>query len=298
MSLVRQQLRRHVPASIRMRLHPPPAWTVRSLVATTPLDLSAAPAMPVVGAAMLAEHGLVLAADPFAMHAEGRWHVFFEALAHGRRAAGIGLMTSRDRLRWHYHGIVLAEPFHLSYPFAFEADGERWLMPESYVTGAVRLYRATEFPTRWAHETDLVTGRPFKDASVFRHDDHWWMLVETSEHQHDELCLYMAGDLRGPWTQHPASPVLTGDPGFARPAGRPFLHDGRLYRLAQDCQGRYGRGVLAVEILELTPTTYRERRLDRPVIAAAGRGWNAGASHHVDAHQTAEGWVCFVDGHE
>lgn len=297
MSAVRQHLRRHVPAALRMRLNPPPAWTVRCSTVPSPFELGAATTAPVLDETALSRYGLTLVADPFALHVDGIWYVFVEALERGQRAAGIALVTSRDRVSWDYHGTVLREPFHLSYPFVFAADGEHWMVPESYVTGEVRLYRATAFPTRWTRETNLLSGAPFKDATPFRHGGHWWLLVETSNHQHDQLRLFRADELRGPWTEHPASPVVSADAAFARPAGRPFVEQGRLYRLAQDCGSRYGRGVHAAEIVELTPTAYRERRVKRAVITATGTGWNAGAAHHVDAHQLDDQWVCFLDGH-
>lgn len=43
--------------------------------------------------------------------------------------------------------------------------------------------------------------------------------------------LYMAPDLLGPWTEHPASPLAI-DPAYTRPGGRPVVHKGKLYRYA------------------------------------------------------------------
>ena len=62
----------------------------------------------------------------------------------------------------------------------------------------------------------------------------------------------------GPWTAHPANPVKR-DLATARPAGRPFPVNGRLYRPAQDCTWTYGGAVHLMEIVALTPTVFRER---------------------------------------
>ena len=40
--------------------------------------------------------------------------------------------------------IVLAEPFHLSYPYVFEWQGSHYMIPESGAAKSVRLYRASE----------------------------------------------------------------------------------------------------------------------------------------------------------
>lgn len=297
MSAVRQQLRRHVPAAVRMRLRPPPPWTVHRAVVDSPFALATASTAPVLDETGLERHGLRLVADPFAVHADDRWHLFVEALERGRRSAGIALLTSRDATTWTWQGTVLREAFHLSYPYVFAADGDFWMVPESFAAGEVRLYRATDFPTGWRHEATLLRGAPYKDATCFRHGGRWWLLVETSHHQHDELRLYGAPGLRGPWREHPASPVVQGDASIARPGGRPFVADGRLYRPAQDCATSYGRAVAAVEIVELTPATYRERPVAQPLLQADGSGWHGGAAHHLDAHPTLDGWLCFVDGH-
>jgi len=83
-------------------------------------------------------------------------------------------------LRWDYQRSVLAEPFHLSYPHVFEWNSDFYMIPESYQAGAVRLYRAEEFPFRWGFVANLLEGPVFLDSSVFRHDGRWWMLTETS----------------------------------------------------------------------------------------------------------------------
>jgi hypothetical protein len=46
-------------------------------------------------------------------------------------------------------------------------------------------------------------------------------------------------------------------------AGRLFHHQGHLIRPAQDCGPGYGNAVVFNEVLELGPTTYRERQLSR-----------------------------------
>ena len=73
---------------------------------------------------------------------------------------------------------------------------------------------------------------------------------------------FHAPSLEGPWHPHPRNPIVS-DVRGARPAG-PFIHDGdRLLRPAQDCSGRYGRAVVFKEVLELSPTDYREVEVAR-----------------------------------
>jgi hypothetical protein len=238
-------------------------------------------------------------ADPFMIRVDGIWNMFFEVLACRSlsKKGEIGLATSRDGLRWTYQGIVLAEPFHLSYPYVFEWGSDHYMIPESTAAGCVRLYRADPFPGRWTFVATLLAGPVLLDNSVFHRDGWWWMFTET-----DDVCgtlrLFHARDVMGPWSEHPMSPVVRSDPGIARPAGRVISMSDRLIRFSQDCRLDYGVAVRALEITRLTTREYAEQELGGgPVLAGSGQGWNRLGMHHIDAHQLDDGsWIACVDG--
>ena len=244
-------------------------------------------------------------ADPFMIRHDDRWFMFFEVMRADTWRGEIAVATSCDGITWAYGQVVLAEGFHLSYPYVFEWDGDMYMIPETYEARSVRLYRAASFPSTWVLERELLAGASYADASVFRHKDHWWMFVETS-HRHpdmavppgeDTLRLFGAPALVGPWTEHPNSPVVAGDARIARPAGRVVVSEAKLVRFAQECVDTYGVRVHARQIEELTPTTYRERRLtDHPVLGPGHLGWNNGGMHHIDAHRVGAAWIASVDG--
>jgi hypothetical protein len=238
-------------------------------------------------------------ADPFMLWVNNRWNMFFEVINRDTKKGEIGLATSRDGFEWNYERIVLAEPFHLSYPYVFEAEGEYYMVPESHRAGAIRLYRADEFPVRWKFVCNLLTGPYSADSSIFRYGDRWWLFTETSaEMKSDTLALCYSDDLRGPWHEHAMSPVIVGNGHIARPAGRVLVHENRIFRYAQDCDPTYGTHVRAFEITDLLPHTYKEKQLfDRPILGPSGHGWNACGMHHVDPHLMNDGrWIACVDG--
>ena len=112
----------------------------------------------------------------------------------------------------------------------------------------------------------------------------------------ETLRLFYAAELKGPWTEHPLSPIVKKDLKTARPAGRPFVIDGTLYRLGQDCYPTYGNQVHAFQITEISTATYSEKMIERPLVKASSKGWNAEAMHHVDAHQIGTNqWIAAVD---
>jgi hypothetical protein len=238
-------------------------------------------------------------ADPFLVRERGQWHLFFEVLhgPAGARKGDIALATSFDARTWQYRGIVLREPFHLSYPYVFRAGPDHYMVPESTQAGEVRLYRADPFPHRWTLAGTLLSGPVHLDNCVFEHEGRWWMLTQTDE-ERGTLRLFVADAVTGPWREHPASPVVRHDLRTGRGAGRVTRFDGRLVRFAQDCGGAYGTSVGALEIVRLDERGYEERELpESPILSGSGAGWNAGGMHHVDPHQLEDGtWIACVDG--
>lgn len=236
-------------------------------------------------------------ADPFMLEVSGFWHMFFEVWNQLNQKGEIGLAISADGLRWTYQQIVLAEPFHLSYPGVFEWENEYYMIPETVEPGAVRLYKADPFPARWTFVGPMLKGR-IADPSIFRFQDRWWMFTCSAPYQHNVLRLYFADHLIGSWIEHPSSPLLEDDKRNARPAGRVLVSDNVIIRFAQDCVNRYGNHVRAFEVLDLTTTSYVEQEHPgNPILKASGHGWNALGMHHIDAHSRPEGgWIACVDG--
>ena len=278
---------------------PQPVWSIGIRTGATPWSLGeAAGADPVLAPDAVTDAAATSVADPFLFRADdGRWQMFFEVENWRSWKGEIGLATSADGRAWTYEGIVLAEPFHLSYPQVFAADDGVYMVPESSQADAVRLYRARRFPWEWEHVGDLLRGLPFADPTIVRHEGRWWLFTETSGGGDDTLRLFSAAALDGAWTEHPASPIVRGDAAVARPAGRIVAADGRLVRFAQNCRPAYGTDVRALEILALTPDAYAERPLGTGPILGPGTGWNAGGMHHVDPVCLGPGrWLAAVDG--
>ena len=276
-------------------------WSIGVYSGSSPTELK--PDARFVNPVFTREHvtdvSAAFVADPFLLRKDDVWHMFFEVFNRRTWLGEIGVATSRDLATWEYQQVVLAEPFHISYPFVFEWMGDQYMIPETHTTRTIRLYKAEDFPTRWALVHTLMSGKRFADATLFRHDGRWWLFTETSPlMKHDTLRLYYADDLMGAWTEHPASPIVEGDAHAARPGGSVARDGNRLIRYAQDCVPRYGIAINAYMISTLTTTEYEEAPFTgNPILSASGAEWNESGMHHVNAHELEPGkWIAAVDG--
>jgi hypothetical protein len=199
------------------------------------------------------------AADPFGLERDGVLHVLFEDFS---RAKGTGSIAHVSITR---NGIVsdpecvLDPGVHTSYPFLVEDEGTVYMLPETSALGELVLYEAVDFPHRWRRAVTLLPGVPAVDASVIEHGGRWWMFAGIHGRGHNQnLYVWHAPCLTGPWTPHPANPVKT-DARSARSGGTPFVSAGQLYRPSQDSSRRYGGRVVINRVDVLTPAAFAER---------------------------------------
>ncbi len=206
-------------------------------------------------------------ADPFVVEHAGGQYVFFEEMFYAR---GIGHLAC---IRLNADGShsepvkILEKSYHLSYPFVFEYQGQHYLIPETAGNNTLELYRCAEFPHRWVFEKNLMENVEAYDATLQEHQGRWWMFVSMRNHAScspsEALYLFHADNpLSTNWQPHPQNPVVA-RASHARPAGRIFEVEGRLYRPSQNCAGAYGRGLNINLIQQLDERFYREETVSR-----------------------------------
>jgi hypothetical protein len=263
------------------------------LFGSSPWDLRENPERPgpILRAADVTDCTAAFVADPFAVEHDGRWHLFFEVMNRDSGKGDIAYAWSDDLMVWTYDRIVLAEPFHLSYPAIYRDGGEFWMIPETWESGEVRLYRATSFPYGWELVSVLLNSAG-TDPTLRRTEHGWAMLLCGAEGVHNEsLREFEAPTLAGPWREAAGSPLVQADSSMARPGGHCFAYEGVDYRLAQDCSTRYGESLNA---FPLGSTAAQHHQ----VLVPQGNTWRARGGHHADFHSApeGEGWMAFVDG--
>ena len=198
-------------------------------------------------------------ADPCLAEDNGRTFVFFEDYAH-RRGRGVIACAEIHDAKAGEIATVLERDYHLSYPFVFRWRDAWWMVPETSERRTVELYRARRFPTDWVLETTLLHNVNACDATLLEWNGRWWMFATIcvpGGPTTDELSLYYADTLFGPWHGHARNPVIS-DVRHARSAGAIFREGDTLVRPAQDCSRGYGHAITLNRIDCLTDLEYRE----------------------------------------
>jgi len=276
-------------------------WSIGLYAGNSPFQLTSLENIsnPVLTRDNVTDVPAAFVADPFMIKANDVWYMYFEVKNRRTDKGEIALARSKNGLDWHYEGIVLTEPFHMSYPYVFEWMNDYYLIPESHKAKSVRLYRSFDFPTRWSFVANLLSDQAFLDPSIFRYRGKWWLFAGTNgERKHDTLLLYYADELTGPWFQHPKSPIIRNNGHIARPGGRVLAIGDKVIRYAQDCYPDYGAQLRAFVITELSTTHYHEHPVQPEIVlSGSGVGWNESGMHHVDPHLRNDGtWIACVDG--
>lgn len=226
-------------------------------------------------------------ADPFLWSRDGRNFIFFEEYPYATRRGHISILELDGE--GHPMGAarpVIQEPYHLSYPFLFEFNGELYMVPEKKEKRRVDVYRCVAFPDRWEWVRTWFSGTRIVDSTVFEHEGRWWLFcsVKRDGLRYDEtlLAYYTDNPLTGEWRPHPRNPLVR-DLSRGRSAGRVQRDgQGRLLRPSQDCTRRYGNGLNINQIIQLTPTLYEEQLLWHKTGEEAG-AWHG--MHHLDWHR-------------
>ncbi len=243
---------------------------------------------PVLSRRDVSDAVAVFVADPFMIRGQDNWLMFFEIFNQQQNKGELAFARSQDGYNWNYQHKILAEDFHLSYPYVFESDSNWYMIPESCEANSIRLYQAKKFPGTWEFIKEILVGKRFVDASIINFNGIWWLFVGVEPPNGtacNELRLYSADHLLDDWIEHSMSPIVSNNQEISRPAGRMRQLDDRLIRFTQDCGVAYGYNVQAIQIEVLTKTEYREAKIptDQHYLFELGTmSCNNLGMHHLD----------------
>lgn len=192
-------------------------------------------------------------ADPFPYRRGDDDFIFVEDYPHATGKAVISVVRLAGEKAALAPEPILEEPYHLSYPQLFDWRGETWMLPEASSGGRLTLYRAARFPDRWSAEAVLLEGCEISDATLLEQAGSWWLFATERDgygSTSDTMVVFSAPAVDGPWTPHPANPIVI-DRRCARPGGAFIRIGDRIFLPLQDGTNGYGGGLGLSELLRL-----------------------------------------------
>lgn len=200
------------------------------------------------------------AADPFLVEYKGRTYLFAELfLYRSERNGVIGYCVYDNGTFGQWH-VSMDEHWHLSYPNVYIKDEELYMCPESWQKNEVGIYRLVEFPDKWQQTECLFSNVKYVDTTFLEQEGTQYIFTFAPSFDGDKGRLLLIRRNENGTMEAPV--VLSEDISLARPGGKILCHDGKLFRVSQDCLKSYGEGLVFSEIDSLWPN-YRERVVRR-----------------------------------
>ena len=200
-----------------------------------------------------------------------------------------------DLNKWHFHGIILKQPYHISYPFIFrDNDDTIYMLPETTEADEVALWKFEKFPKQITRYKSILKGKWF-DSNIF-YSNGTYYLFTTSEK--NELHIFYNSSLStNTWQPHPSNPI-TNNKAYSRNGGGVLKINESLYRIAQNCSVEYGSNIVIRKILTLNPQFYEEVPCVDDFKPISNYRWQSLGRHHLSIVDFKSEKIIAMDGKE
>jgi hypothetical protein len=225
-------------------------------VVDAPIDVFLESAKPEIRWLQLERGKNKFLADPFGLFENKELIVFCEDFDYRTFRGTISRLQLPENSPMRLSEVIIS-PSHMSYPFLLKHQDKFYCIPENLDTREVSLYEAETLLGKWTKVATLVKDFPGVDPTTFYYEGNWWLMCCNSDEGDHNLYVWFADNLFGPWKPHLRNPVKT-DIRSARPGGTPFVHEGFLFRPAQDGSGEYGGRIVLNRVTRLTAEKYEE----------------------------------------
>jgi hypothetical protein len=220
-------------------------------------------------------------ADPFGYKKGDVETLFVEKFDFASHKGTIVAYTSIDGGAFENEQLIFDFPYHLSYPHLIADNNEIYCLPECHQSGALSIYKALDFPTKWEKVSTVIDNFPAVDSTVIKYEGKWWLFcTNASNLKRSGLYIWYSSDLTGDWKPHSMNPVKI-DIRNSRPAGSPFLFEGAIYRPTQDCTKTYGGALRMNKILSLSPDEFQEKTVR--LLEPDPKGTYSKGLHHLSS---------------
>ena len=184
-------------------------------------------------------------ADPFLWQHNGIDYIFYELYDYKKGVIAYSIIN--DDMTFSEPTVVLECPYHISYPYLFEDNGELYMIPETGEGHHITLYKCTSFPDKWKFDrvmTDYnghpIFRGPAGDTNVINDNGTYWMYTTVQPQLKHCLAVAKSDSILGRWQV-----MINGSQQImnSRGGGKIWIDGNTTYRACQIGQGGYGAGI-------------------------------------------------------
>ena len=204
-------------------------------------------------------------ADPFHFKYKNKNYVFFESYSYLRKKGEIACgELHKDKII--NFKIIIKKNYHLSYPFIFKNKNSIYLIPETFQSKNLQIYKCLKFPFKWKLYTTAFKNQYLVDSTILKLRKSIWLFTNKMKEETNEfnqnLYLYKFNNLKFKKLEsHKKNPVITNFKG-GRNAGAIFKIGNKLIRPSQINKSNvYGYGLKLSIIKKISLNNYKEKQI-------------------------------------
>ena len=195
-------------------------------------------------------------ADPFLFDYKDETYLFAEYFSYklGRGVISVSKYdTKKDKFT--DFSEIIKEDYHLSYPVVFSYNNQIYMMPECGESNNLFFYRALDFPNKWEKISVIDKKMRLADTTPFQvGEDLFALALKQKADSADGALVLMKYD--GAVFQ--PMKTITKDMSVARPGGNMIISRDSIIRVAQNCEGDYGRELSFISVKNME-SDYQEK---------------------------------------
>lgn len=214
-------------------------------------------------------------ADPFPCHTKEGDYLFVELMDYHIVYGQIAVAPIKDGHVGKFK-VIISEPFHMSFPNVFKWNDTWYMLPETYQSKEVRLYRCDKFPYKWSLHKVLLDNVELVDHALYLNNNKITVISYDISDLNNKYSRVFEIDLN----QMVMNEIFPkGNICQDRGAGTIYEIDNCYYRAIQDCTNCYGDFLRFYKISTLSRDTINETEIMRKYASDVTLDKNRGIRH-------------------
>ncbi|MGB7511895.1 MAG: hypothetical protein WBP54_11500, partial [Pelodictyon phaeoclathratiforme] len=155
--------------------------------------------------------------------------------------------------------LILELDTHLSYPAIIRIDKSIYIYPENSASGKLTLYSYNDVSNE-VRAVKNLSNESLVDSTIFNYKEKYWLVATKVPNTQDKAFIYVANTFYDDFRPL-NSGVINESNNFSRPAGNFIIYKDKIYRPVQNCEKRYGSGIMIQQIDILKEDLYIENNV-------------------------------------